>query len=146
MLELTVYLSAVGLGLMALPREVANVLLIPGDPAQRIARATGAVDAGAASENWWLNLRLAAPGVVNLGAMSVIWTKSGDLGVKLGVLNTTLPLVCDNSPRVVLQMDSLTGDYAAKISRVGASSSANAARIEYRCSPAPVVLPAPGGN
>ncbi len=137
MLSLTVYLSSVGLGLMALPVEVANALLIPGNPAQRIATATKAVDIGAGSQGWWMNLQLAAPGVVNLGAMSVIWQKTttDTIGVRLGVLNTTVALVCDGKPRVVLQMDSLIGDYSARISKIGGSSSTSAARVEYTCAP-----------
>lgn len=142
MLTLTVYLSTVGLGLMALPRQVADAVLLPGNPAQRIAKATNAVDGGAESGNWWFRLDLASPGVVNLGAMSVIWDKSNNLGVKLGVLNTTAPITCDGQTRVLLQMDSQIGDYAVKLSRVGGMASTSAARVEYRCS-LPVVLPVP---
>lgn len=145
-LTLTVYLSAVGLGLMALPREVANAFLLPGNPAQRIAKVTGAVDGGVASEGWWMNLQLAAPGVVNLGAMSVIWDKSNSIGIRLGVLNTTAPLLCDGTSHVLLQMDSLVGDYSARISKLGAQSNAQAARVEYVCSAPPVVLPRPLGG
>lgn len=151
MLSVTVYLSAVGLGLVALPREVANAVLLPGNPAQRIARATGAVDAGIGSQGWWMQTRLAAPGTVNLGNITLIWQKQNEnnvLGVRLGVLNTTLPITCDGTSHVVLQMDSLVGDYSAKLSRIGATSDAAAARIEYTCTlpPAPVLLPPPGGR
>lgn len=151
MLTVTVWLSATGLGLVALPREVASAFLVPGNPAERIARVAGAVDVGAESQGWWLDLKLAAPGVVNLGNMTVIWVKQSGgstVGVKLGVLNTTLPIECDGKPHVVLQMDSQVGDYAAKLSRIGGSSNNQAARIEYTCSVpvAPVVLPPPAGN
>ena len=123
MIEITVWLSAVGLGLMALPREVAAAVMVPGNPAERIARVAGSVDAGAESQGWWMNLKLASPGVVNLGAMSVIWQdKTNVLGVKLGVLNSSVPMNCDGRVHVLLQMDSQIGDYAAKISRLGMSS------------------------
>lgn len=149
MLTVTVWLSAVGLGLVALPREVASALLVPGNPVERIGRVAGAVDAGAQSQGWWMSTKLASPGTVNLGNLSIMWQrqKSGDLlGVRLGVLNTTLPIECDGQTHVVLQMDSIVGDYSAKISRIGGTSAAQAARIEYTCGGAPVVLPAPAGD
>lgn len=132
----TVWLSSVGLGLVALPREVASAVLLSGNPAQRIGKVLGSVDGGAESQGWWMRTSMAAPGTVNLGNLSFQWQRTATinlLGVRLGVLNTTLPVICDGQPRVVLQMDSQVGDYAAKISRVGGSSSSSAARVEYTC-------------
>lgn len=148
-LSVEVWLSAVGLGLVALPREVASALLVPGNPAERIGKVVGAVDAGAASQGWWMRTQLASPGTVNLGNITVIWNKANGtnlVGVRLGVLNTTLPIICDGFPHTVLQMDSVVGDYSAKLSKIGAQSDAQAARVSYTCAPDPVTLPDPAGK
>lgn len=133
-----VYLSSTGLGLLALPRQVVATLATAGaaTPQQTVAGLLGSVDAGAGSQGWYMRGYLASPSVVNLGALNLTW-QSGQgadyLGVRLGVLNTTVPILCDSQPHVVLQLDSVAGDYSARLSRVGAQSDVSAARVEYLC-------------
>lgn len=147
-----VYLSSTGLGLLALPKQVVASFAAPADPAnlarpgaavtQTVSGILGAVDGGAASTGWFMRGFLAAPSVVNLGALNLTWQTSSPsttapgadlLGVRLGVLNTTVPMTCDGLPHVVLQLDSMTGDYSARLSRIGAQSDVLAARVEYIC-------------
>lgn len=144
-----VYLSSNGLGLLALPKQavasVASAFASPANVAsgaavgQSVAGLLGAVDGGAASSGWFMRGFLAAPSVVNLGALNLTWqgatgaAGSDLLGVRLGVLNTTVPMLCDAQPHVVLQLDSLAGDYAAQLSKLGGRSDVLAARVEYVC-------------
>lgn len=142
--SVVVYLSSVGLGLLALPLQVVQTFATAGtvSPMQTVNGITGAVDGGAQSQGWYMQGMLAAPMVVNLGALNLTWAKSTSangsadlLGVKLGVLNTTVPMVCDGTKRVVLQLDSQAGNYSAKLSKIGAQSDTIAARVEYTCTP-----------
>lgn len=140
-----VYLSTTGLGLLALPRQVIAAVATPTavlNPQQTVAGLLGAVDGGAQAQGWYMRAAMAAPMVVNLGALNLTWQRSASttgtvdlLGVRLGVLNTTVPLACDGLPHVVLQLDSQAGDYSAQLSRLGGSSSNAAARVEYVCAP-----------
>lgn len=145
--EVQVYLSTTGLGLLALPKQVIAAVATPSlKPQQTVAGILGAVDGGAEAQGWYMRASMAAPMVVNLGALNLTWQRgsgsgaapgsAGDLlGVRLGVLNTTLPLTCDGTRRVVLQLDSQVGDYSAKLSRVGGTTDTTAARVEYVCTP-----------
>lgn len=135
-----VYLSSTGLGLLALPRQVVATLATAAStaPQQTVAGLLGAVDAGAGSQGWYMRGYMAAPSVVNLGALNLTWSKSNAadlLGVRLGVLNSTVSIACDGVPHVVLQLDSVAGDYSARLSRIGAQSDVSAARVEYVCVP-----------
>lgn len=138
MVEVVVYLSMTGLGLLALPQQVVAAVATPtASPVQTVAGILGAVDGGATSNGWTMVGKLAAPMVVNLGALNLTWQKSADkdlLGVRLGVLNTTVPMTCDGVTRVVLQLDSRSGAYSAKLSQLGGQTDTVAARVEYRCS------------
>jgi hypothetical protein len=141
MLTVTIYLSVVGLGLLALPREAIAAIATPKQtPVQTVSGILGAVDGGAQSQGWFLNAKLASPMIVNMGALNLTWIAQNSatnttnvLGVKLGVMNTTVNLICDGKKNVVLQLDTQSGDYSAKISRIGAQSDTLAARIEYTC-------------
>lgn len=138
-----VYLSSTGLGLLALPLQAVAAFTAPNvlNPMQTVNAITGAVDGGAQSQGWYMQGMLAAPMVVNIGALNLTWTKGGGsvagdlLGVRLGVLNTTVPMNCDGVKHTVLQLDSQAGNYSAKLSRIGAQSDTVAARVEYTCSP-----------
>lgn len=132
-----VYLSSVGAGLLAMPREVLAAMKTANP-----ALALNSLDAGAGSHGWYLRGYMASPSVVNLGAMNLSWVRGGFggqsavsdvIGVKLGTLNASAPLVCDGTRRVVLQLDAQGGDYSARLSRLGAQSDTTAARIEYTC-------------
>lgn len=144
--QVQVYLSQTGLGLLALPKvAVAAVATASLDrPQQTVAGLLNSVDGGATSQGWYMRAALAAPSVVNLGALNLTWQRSGGsatspaadlLGVRLGVLNTTVPMVCDGQARVVLQLDTQTGDYGAALSKIGGVSNTAAARVEYICAP-----------
>lgn len=138
-MRVQVYLSSTGLGLLALPREVIATVATAATrtPQQTVTGILGAVDGGAESQGWYMSAALAAPAVVNLGALNLTWQRNpsgGDLlGVRLGVLNTTVPVVCDGLPHVVLQLDTQLGDYSAKLSRIGGTSASTSARVEYVC-------------
>lgn len=135
-LHVVVYLSSVGLGLVALPQQAILAISKPSlNPAQTALGVLGAVDGGAASTGYYIQSTMAAPMVVNLGNLNTSWVVSGSqnyLGIKLGVLNTTAPINCPGSG-TVLQFDAQIGDYSAKLSRIGGDSSTVAARIEYTC-------------
>ena len=142
--QVQVYLSQTGLGLLALPKVALAAVATSSieRPQQTVAGLLNSVDGGATSQGWYMRAALAAPSVVNLGALNLTWQRSGGsatspaadlLGVRLGVLNTTVPMVCDGLPRVVLQLDTQTGDYGLGLSKVGGLSNAAAARVEYIC-------------
>lgn len=141
MVEVVVYLSMTGLGLLALPQQVVAAVATPtASPVQTVAGILGAVDGGATSQGWTMRGMLAAPMTVNLGALNLTWLQqiSGEktsnlLGVKLGVMNTTAPMTCDGKNHVILQLDSRAGSYSARLSAVGGQTDTTAARIEYRC-------------
>jgi hypothetical protein len=138
-LSVLTYISAISLGLLVLPREAFAAFTSPAKTA--ISGGTGllnAVDGGAGSTGWYMKAQLAAPSVVNLGALNLTWQHSqqGDfLGVKLGALNTSAPITCDGQSHVVLQLDMQSGDYSARISRIGGQSDTSAVRVEYTCTP-----------
>lgn len=139
-IEVAVWLSSTGLGLLALPQQAVAAFATATTPVQTVSGLLGAVDGGAQAQGWYLKGKLAAPMVVNLGALNLTWARSGTgdgaahfLGVKLGVLNTTVPMICDGQPHTVLQLDAQSGDYALKLSRVGGQSDTLAARVEYTC-------------
>lgn len=143
--DVDVYLSSVGLGFLALPREaMAAVAAAPTQtPVQTVSGILGAVDGGAGAQGWRMTGMLAAPMVVNIGALNLTWARQslgGDktadyLGVKLGVLNTSIPMICDGRRQVALQLDSRAGDYSARLSRIGAQTDTVAVRLEYTCTP-----------
>lgn len=139
-LVLTVYLSSVGVGLVALPQQAIAAIATPGlAPAQIAAKVVGSVDGGAGTSGYYLRTMMAAPSVVNLGNLNVTWqqreqTGPGIVGVRLGALNTTAPINCPGSG-VLLQLDAQVGDYAAKLSRIGGTSDTIATRVEYTCGP-----------
>lgn len=136
MLSVVVYLTTVGLGLVALPQQAIAAIARPNlNPAQTALGVLGAVDGGAQAQGYYLTAKLAVPMVVNLGNLNTSWVKNGEqnyLGVRLGALNTTAPISCPGSG-TVLQFDAQIGDYSAKLSRIGGDSSTVAARIEYVC-------------
>lgn len=139
-LTLTVYLSSVGLGLVALPQQAIAAIATPGlAPGQTAAKVLGAVDGGAGTTGYYLRTMMAAPSVVNLGNLNVTWQQReqvgpGIVGVRLGALNTTAPINCPGSG-VLLQLDAQIGDYSAKLSRIGGTSDTIATRVEYTCGP-----------
>lgn len=139
-LTLTMYLSQVGMGLVALPQQAIAAIATPGlAPGQTAARLLASVDGGAASQGYYLKAMMAAPSVLNLGNLNVTWQQrdqsgAGLVGVRLGSLNTTAPINCPGSG-VLLQLDAQMGDYSAKLSRVGGSSDTIATRLEYTCGP-----------
>lgn len=135
-----VYLSTAGLGLLVLPREAVAAFAIPAKtPVQTVSGILGAVDGGAESQGWYLRGMMAAPMVVNLGALNLQWVRASGsadehlLGIRLGVLNTTVPMVCDGVRHVVLQLDSSALSGTAKLSALGAQRDTVAARVEYTC-------------
>lgn len=133
-LTVLVYLSGVGVGFSVLPVQAVQALV-----AQNPVRALGAVDGGATAQGYYLKAALASPSVVNLGALNVSWQGGRDggnwLGVKLGQLNTTVPITCppEGASGVALQLDAQLGDNAAQLSRIAYNSSTVAARIEWSC-------------
>lgn len=135
-LHVVVYLSNVGLGLVALPVQAITAIANPAQTvAGRAAALVGAVDGGASSQGYYLQATMAAPMVVNLGNLNTSWVKNNNqdyLGVRLGALNTTAPINCPGAG-TVLQFDAQIGDYSAKLSRIGGDSATVAARIEYTC-------------
>lgn len=139
MLSVLVYLSTVGIGLVALPAAAIQAIARPAaSPVQTAAAVLGAVDGGVGTQGYYLSAKLAAPSVVNLGNLNLSWIDQGAgkgqyLGVKLGTLNTTAPINCPGSG-VLLQLDAQVGDYSARLSRLGGDSSTVAARVEYTCS------------
>lgn len=146
MLTVTVWLSSVGVGLLALPPAVLSALKPAPLPVQ-VGSLLQAVDAGQQSQGYYVVARLSAPMVVNLGGLNVSWLKNSVVsaveteksltyqhyvGVRLGTLNTTVPINCPGSG-TVLQVDALVGDYALKLSKIGGTSDALATRIDYDC-------------
>lgn len=143
-----VWLSQAGLGLLVLPRQAVAAVASPvslgqSGPQMTIAGLLGAVDGGASSQGWRMDAYMAGPMVVNLGPLNLTYqaarpgvTTGGDqalLGVRLGVMNTTVPMICDGVDHTVLQLDSRAGDYSLAVSRIGVQSDTLAARIDYRC-------------
>lgn len=127
---MTVWLSQVGLGLLAVPLEILR-------PAPNPVGIINGVQGGAQSQGWYMQLRLGGPGVVNLGNLNATWRRGAPgepdlLGVRVGNLNTTVPLECPGSG-VLIQLDAQAGDYGIGTSRVGGQSDTVAARIDYRC-------------
>ena len=149
-----VYLSDAGIGLLALPQQAVQVFADPvraaANPVQTVAGVVGSVQGGANSMGWRMTGYLAGPSVVNLGALNLTWQSStyvgrslsavgqqpqqpDYLGVKVGVLNTTAPIVCDGVRHVLLQLDSGTMTRDVTLSRLGSSTAQMAARVEYIC-------------
>lgn len=151
-----VYLSDAGVGLLALPQQAVQAFADPvraaANPIQTVAGVVGSVQGGANSMGWRMTGYLAGPSVVNLGALNLTWQSAAYsgrslspvgqavgqqqpdyLGVKLGVLNTTAPILCDGVRRVLLQLDSGTMTRDVTLSRLGSSTAQMAARVEYVC-------------
>lgn len=142
-LHVTADLDVSGLGLLALPvQAVTSVgdMSVRGVTGQNLAGLVGSLPAsGYEGTVWRLDAELAAYGVVNIGALSVVWREQGAdrpsvIGLKLGVLNTSVPAVCDGTEHVALKLRSISEQRALSLAKVGALNDTTSVLIKYRCS------------
>lgn len=130
-LTVMVWLSSAGAGLTLLPQAA-----FAGFQKVGPAGVLQALDGGVQTQGYYLQATLAAPAVVNVGGVNFSWIANKDgpnyLGVRLGSLNTTVPINCPGSG-VALQLDAQAGDYSAKLSKIGGSSDTIAVRVQYEC-------------